>query len=283
MFKIDENDPSRLTAIGSPKKTTGKFPISIAVAAKAQTACVAHTGSVAGISCAKFNTKSGLQGFDAIRPFSLGQSDPPTGPLNSVAQTFFTKDESTLVTTIKGDPTVNNTGFMSTFPVSQGMVSANGSQISPNGTAVLFGAKQIPGTSKVLTTDASFGYTILDLNNLAQPVAKTALSGQSATCWAAISSLTGTGFVTDVGRNSLIEADLSTGSIVDQVFPSNGNPGMIDLVASGSKIYALSPGNGTTPASVAVFDISGGRGSATPIQNFVISGADKNAQGMAVF
>ncbi|KAL9110012.1 MAG: hypothetical protein Q9227_005351 [Pyrenula ochraceoflavens] len=283
MFKINENDPTQLMAVGSAAQTMGDFPVSIAVAKNAQIACVAHTGSNAGVSCSNFDAQTGFCGFDAVRPFALGQTDPPTGPLNDVAHTFFDEKEQNLITTVKGDPTKNNTGFVSTFKVSQGAVDMKGQQTSPNGTAVLFGTKQIPNTNRLLATDASFGFTILDMKNLAQPIAMTAVSGQKATCWATISPATGTGFVTDVGVNSLVEADLKTGGIVKEVQPDNGNPGMIDLVAAGSMVYALSPGNGTTPASIAVFDVSGGPGSAKAIQNFAVQGADKNSQGMAVF
>ena len=56
---------------------------------------------------------------------------------------------------------------------------------------------------------------------------------------------------------------------------------MIDMRAVGDRIYALSPGNGTLPAAVTVFDISSGRGTAKSIQNFPVAGADKNAEGLA--
>lgn len=86
-----------------------------------------------------------------------------------------------------------------------------------------------------------------------------------------------------MGKNTLVEADLNNGSIISKAVPSNGNPGMIDLVAAGNKVYALSPGNGTASASVAVFDVSAGPGKAKAIQNFAVDGADKNSQGMAFF
>ena len=58
---------------------------------------------------------------------------------------------------------------------------------------------------------------------------------------------------------------------------------MIDLQAVGDRIYALSPGNGTVPAALTAFDISGGRGTQHPIQNFEIDFADQNAEGLAVY
>lgn len=87
-------------------------------------------------------------------------------------------------------------------------------------------------------------------------------------------------FVTDVAKNRLIEANLATGAIVSETVPPNDNPGMIDLAVAGNHVYALSPGN---LASVVVFDISGGPGTAKAVQNFAVNGADKSAQGMAFF
>ena len=68
--------------------------------------------------------------------------------------------------------------------------------------------------------------------------------------------------------------------IVKSLNLTNGNPGMIDLEAAGNFIYALSPGNANVSAAVTVFDVSGGRGSATQIQNFNPVGVGANAQGM---
>ena len=283
MFTIDPQHPTTLKMIGQPGATGGDFPTSVAASSILNTACVAHTGAKSGISCAKFDATTGLQAFDALRPFNLGQSNPPTGPLNGIGDTFFDEHSSALITTVKGNPTVNNTGFVSTFPVNNGCVSMQDTRVSPTGTAVLFGTAPIPGTTNLLITDASFGSATLDLHNLSAPIATTNLTDQKATCWAAVSELTGTGFVTDVAVNHLVEVDLDSGAVVKELNSTNGNPGMIDLQTVGHNVFALSPGNGTTPAAVSVFDISGGRGSAKEVQNFAVQGADKNAQGMALF
>jgi hypothetical protein len=179
------------------------------------------------------------------------------------------------------DPAKASPGFVSVFPVQNGQVGTTDTKTTPNGTAVLFGTALIPGTNRVLTTDASFGSATLDLGNLANPVATTPLDGQKATCWATVSRNTGTGFVTDVGVNHLVEVDVQTGELIADAQSQNGNPGMIDLQAAGSKVFALAPGNGTTPAAVTVWDISGGKGSAKEVQNFVVPGADNRAMGMA--
>lgn len=266
-----------------PSATGGDLPTSVAASSTLNTACIAHTGAAAGIACANFDATTGLSAFDALRPFNLGQTNPPTGPFNGIGDTFFNEDSSALITAVKGNPPVNHTGFVSTFPVSNGAVSTQDTQTSPAGTAVLFGTAVIPGTSNVLATDASFGSAVLDLNNLATPLATTKIADQAATCWAAFSPVTGTGFVTEVAVNHLVEVTLASGAIVQELNSTNGNPGMIDLQAAGNNIFALSPGNATIPTAVTVFDLSGGSGNTKEVQNFQVMGGDINAQGMAVF
>jgi len=165
------------------------------------------------------------------------------------------------MTTVKGDPSVNNTGFLSVFPVAQNTVSTQETRSSPAGTAVLFGTALLPN-NKLFVTDASFGTATLSLSssNIATVSASTKIADQVATCWATFSDATGTAFVTDVAVNHLVEVDTTTGQLIKALNLTNGNPGMIDLVSAGYFIYALSPGNATTKSAVTVFDVSGGRG-----------------------
>ena len=125
MFKINPLEPTCLDMIGNPVAIPGEFPVTVAASAKNNLVCAGTTGAQAGISCASFSKSQGIGSMDALRQFDLGQSTPPAGPLNTVSQTFFSNDESMLFTTVKGDPTVNNTGFLSVFNVmSNGMNNA---------------------------------------------------------------------------------------------------------------------------------------------------------------
>ena len=65
--------------------------------------------------------------------------------------------------------------------------------------------------------------------------------------------------MTDVAVNHLVEIDPGSGEIRLSVNLPNANPGMIDLVVAGNMVYALSPGNETTKAAVAVMYVSGGK------------------------
>ncbi|KAL2414167.1 hypothetical protein ABEF95_004076 [Exophiala dermatitidis] len=294
MLSIDPQNPTQLAMVGQPVNLPGEFPNTVTASIRHRLVCVGTTGAANGVSCSRFS-RNGLVGMDNLRSFGLTQSTPPVGPTNSVSQLFFSQDESKLFATVKGDPATGNTGFFSAFPViglgrhQSVSVSVQDVRSSPNGTAVLFGSANIPGTSSIFATDASFGAAILAVDpksGQASLAAKQAIDGQKATCWATISPATSSAFVTDVGVNRLVEMslkDASTLSITD--LSANGDPGLIDLKAAGNFVYALSPGNGTTPASISVLDVSGGQGSAKMIQHFALQGlgAGKNSQGMAVF
>jgi hypothetical protein len=284
MFSIDPADPLKPVLLGQPGASGGDFPTSLAVSTALKMICAAHTGVKAGVSCASFSS-TGLGAFDTLRPFDLGQTDPPPGPLNGIGVSFFLEDSSSVITTVKGDPTANKTGFVSIIPAgADGSISCMDTHVTPNGTAVLFGANQIPGTNQLLISDASFGSITLDLASPDVPLTTTTLADQKATCWAQTSPATGVGLLTDVGVNHLVSVDTSTGSIIQDFESKNGNPGMIDFVAVGSKVYALSPGNGAAVGcNVAVFDVaSADANGISEVQNFGVDGADVNAQGMAV-
>ncbi|KAJ9299575.1 hypothetical protein DTO217A2_8092 [Paecilomyces variotii] len=292
MLSIDAQDPTKLTMVGEPASVPGKFPNTLAASMKNQIVCVGSTGAKAGVSCSSFSQK-GLGKMDGLREFHLGQSTPPVGPTNTVSQVLFSNDESTLLTMVKGDPTVNNTGFVATFPVNQASfrgpasVAMDGTLSSPSGTAVLFGTKPIPGTQTFFATDASFGGTILSLDQKSNQLSlksKQAIGGQKATCWTTISQASKSAFVTDVQVNHIVEMSLDNARIIKEYDTSsvNAGPGFIDLAAAGNFIYALSPGNGTSEAKVVVMDVSRGQGKAKIAQSFGLGalGAGKNSQGM---
>ena len=67
MMAISQNDPTKLTMVGSPVDVPGEFPNTVAASAKNNLACVATTGAVAGISCAPFTADGGLGAMDTIR------------------------------------------------------------------------------------------------------------------------------------------------------------------------------------------------------------------------
>ncbi|KAM0809492.1 hypothetical protein AB5N19_09836 [Seiridium cardinale] len=282
MFAFDERDPAKLTLIGQPALIPGEFPTTVAASNRIDQVCVGCTGAKAGVSCASF-TARGLGAMDSLRPFELDQTTPPVGPTNTVSQVFFSDDHSMLLSTVKGDPASNKTGFLAAFPINGNNVSHDGVMTSPNGTAVLFGSSTIPGSNSIFVTDASFGAAVLsiDTTGIAAVQGKGTIDGQKATCWSTFSSATNTAFVTDVANNRLVEMSTSNASVISQIdLNANGDPGLIDLKAAGRFIYALSPGNGTTQAAVTVVDAISKR----QVQHIQLeqAGLSKNAQGIAV-
>jgi hypothetical protein len=262
MFRIDAADATKLTMVGKPVDTLGEFSMSVTISTKLKQACVANSGAKAGVACFSMCATGLTPLGKTLRPFEINQTTPPSGPLNTVSQVFFNSDSTALMATVKGDPTVNNTGFLSVFPVINGAVSTKETRSSPAGTTVLFGTTLLPN-GELFVTDASFGSATLSLSssNIATVSASTKIADQAATCWAAFSDITGSAFVTDVAVNHLVEVDTQTGELIKEINSTNGNPGMIDLASAGNFIYTLSPGNATVKATITVFEVSGGRGS----------------------
>lgn len=292
MFSIDKTDRTKLKMVGRPVKVPGEFPNTVAASVKNRVVCVGATGATAGVSCASFDPSKGIGAMDELRPFDLGQTTPPVGPTNTVSQVFFSGDESTLYTAVKGDPTKNNTGFLAAFPVDCGgsgamsPVSVEGVRSSPDKTAVLFGSSIIAGSSDIFVTDASFGGAVLSIDDDLKATTKGrgVVAGQMATCWSTISPATKTAFVTDVLVNRLVEMSLKDASILHEIdLSANGQSGMIDLHAVGQMIYALAPGNNKTEPSVVVVNAKthkqvqvmelGSMGVTGRVQGMAVSGA----------
>ncbi|OBT75017.1 hypothetical protein VF21_06325 [Pseudogymnoascus sp. 05NY08] len=292
MFSISAKDPTKLTALGHSASLPGDFPVTVAASAKNNLVCVGTTGAKSGVSCTSFSSH-GLGKMDALRPFGLGQTTPPVGPFNTVSQVFFSSDESVLFTTVKGNPPANNTGFISAFPVNSkspcggaiSTLSTTETRSSPAGTAVLFGSATIPGSTSLFVTDASFGAAVLavDSSDKATLTGKGVIADQAATCWVAISDVTGNAYVTDIAVNHIVEMSTKDASIISSTdLSANGGTGLTDLASGGNFIYALSAGDGKAKATVTVLDVSGGK--VKQIQYFDVSstGAGKNSQGMTL-
>jgi hypothetical protein len=161
MFSIDPKKPTNLKIVGQPVSSLGDFPVSVTISTALKQACVANSGTRAGIACFSMSA-TGLTPLDTtLRTFDLNQTTPPTGPFTTASHVFFNADSSALVTTVKGNPTMNSTGFLSVFPVVNSRVSTQETRSSPAGTAVLFGAALLPNSSEIFVTDASFGSATL--------------------------------------------------------------------------------------------------------------------------
>ncbi|KAI9757996.1 MAG: hypothetical protein M4579_003232 [Chaenotheca gracillima] len=283
LFSIDSRDATRLRLIGRPVDTMGDFPVSVAVSETLKTACVANSGAKSGIACFSMSSRRGLRPLDKkLRSIPLNQSTPPSGPPSTISDTFFSSDSSYLFATVKGDGANNtsNPGFLSVFPVKDGKVSRKETRSSPPGTTTLFGSVPLPnsrrddGSSGIFISDPGFGGLTVSVSKehrrgdpSVSTLATSRVDGQKASCWSTYSDKTGTAFLGDAGLNRLVEIDTASGAIVSETSPSNGNPGMLDLVAGGNYLYGLSAG-APGGAAIAVFDVGGGKGKVRAIQNF---------------
>ncbi|KAL8954487.1 MAG: hypothetical protein Q9183_007093 [Haloplaca sp. 2 TL-2023] len=282
LMAIDSTDPCKLSLIGQPVDTMGEFPVTAAISPRDNIACVGNGGARAGIACFSIDRKRGLKPI-MTKPidFPLNQTTPAVGPFNTVSHVFFSENGSKLITTVKGDPAVNNVGFLSVLPIYRGRPGPYDTRSCPAGTAILFGSAIIPGTNKILATDVTIGAATIAINGgIGTTVAIADIANQDRTCWVVISPYTKTGFLTDLTRNSIVEVEPLTEEVKQITYLPNDAPGMIDLTAAGKLLYVLSPGNGTTKPAVVVVDVS--ERPAKQVQLFEPEGVAKSAQGMAM-
>ncbi|KAL3482659.1 hypothetical protein BJX62DRAFT_250661 [Aspergillus germanicus] len=286
-LKVNRHTPSKLTLVDTAK-IPGEFPNSVAATSKGNLVCVGATGAEAGVSCTTYS-ETGLEEFDALRPFDLNQTTPAAGPPNTLSHVLFNTESTALYALVKGNGSPENPGFISVFPVKYGCkpetaayVSREDIRSSPAGTGLLFGAAIVPSSGLLFATDPGFGVSILEVH----PETYTAVSrgnveipGQSATCWAAYSPKSSSVFVTDVLVNRLVEVDAVDGEILSMANLPSDDPGLVDLWVVDRFVYALSPGNGTTDAAVVVYDFEGEE----LVQRVSLKhlGAGRSAMGMA--
>lgn len=274
LFRISPKNPAELTLIGTPQSTGGEFPISVAYSAALKTACVVNGGAADGVACFSVSNK-GLRALDASpRPLGLGQTTPAVGPPNTASDISFNRDSTALMVTVKGNPAVNNTGFVAVYPVSShGAVSRHPVKSSPPGTVLPFGIASV-GTSSIVIADPAIGAALLLVDPSTFSTSTTALIpvvNQTAICWSAYSPVTRMAYLADAGVNRIVAVNAQTGAIAAQTPLANGNRGMFDIVASGAFLYALAPTANTT--HVVVMDIGAvGSGAVRELQNFEVVG-----------
>jgi len=252
-FKINPASPTKLHLFSNPISTIGDFPVSIGVSKRLSLVCVATTGIQNGLACYNFDEKEGLSPDGlGIRPFGLNQFNPPIFEGDGASDVFFSEDDQLLFVTVKGN-IVNDKGFLSVYPVIYGSVAAEDIRSSPDGTNLLFGAFQIPGTNKLFVSDSKFGTVILKIEHdyESKTIAKTIIPpGTAGSCWAKYSPVTKSAWVTNPVVNNLVELDVETNAIISQNnITINKTPGMLDLVVPGNFLYVLGAATGSDESS----------------------------------
>ncbi|CAG7851977.1 SubName: Full=Uncharacterized protein {ECO:0000313/EMBL:CCA66684.1} [Serendipita indica DSM 11827] len=300
MFRIDPNDPTRLTMVGNPVSSGGDFPVSIAVSEAKNMVCVLNGGEVNGVNCFKPDPQVGLLPIQGTRrSLNISQSTPPTGPAGTVSDILFSADSSKLLATVKGTPP--NPGFLAAWSISNdGSLSKDFVSSTPaTGGLLPFSATPIKDKNALLVTDPGAGFSVYDLSGLSVEQNKPASSsiipvqGQKAVCWSAFSPKTGNYYLTDIGTSTVTEASVDgnlKGAVVKQ-YPLAANSSTIDVaiasLSSNDFLYVLS----ASAKSIDVLALNA-PANARPIQTLKFESALKSkgitvdgnrVQGMAVF
>ncbi|KAK3372025.1 hypothetical protein B0H63DRAFT_401108 [Podospora didyma] len=295
MLSIDKSNPLSLKKVGAPWKLPGEFPNTVTASKKHRMVCVGMTGSKAGIACAPYSPESGIGRMDGNnwREFKLDQKTPPVGPGNTVSQVFFSGDESQLYATVKGRPEEQKKGWFSAYDIKRNETNAwlgdEEHRSAPDGTAELFGSAVIPGSRDVLVADSSFGIAVLgmdDKSKKAYAKHKLPVKDQKATCKAAISPVTKSAWVSDAGRNRLVEVSYQNDDVkvVSEIELSgngwDGKSGLGDLKAGGEYVYALGAGTG---AEVGITIVHAPSKKQVQYADLRGVGAGKSSMGMALW
>jgi hypothetical protein len=217
-----------LTPLGAPVGSGGEFPMSVAFNKAGDTLCALNGGAINGVQCYSIDQQLGLvPKANTQRSLGLNQTTPATGPAGSASHLIFSEDQNTVFAAVKGNPDVNQTGFIAAWNIqSDGSLSENFTQLnSPNGGGLPFSLANIQGgNGSLFVTDAAVGADIIDLSQGVDAAVQDAkksttvpVDGQGAVFWNAFSSKTGTFFVTDIKTALVTEMSVDgnlAGSVV---------------------------------------------------------------------
>ncbi|KAM0354900.1 hypothetical protein ACHAPU_000737 [Fusarium lateritium] len=246
-FTIPHDDPSHPVLLGQPADTVGTTPNTVAYSPKNEIACVVNTGSRPGVQCFTVSDR-GLKPTGGLKPLPIqNQTNPITGPPNTVSDILFNPSESALFVTIKGDGMSD--GYVYAYEVCGGTVSDEAVVSRPMNLPVAFGMAFYSDDSAVITTPAYGGAFVSitdDLNVVTE--ANVNVTGQVATCWA--TGYKDSVFLLDAGVATITALNAKTKE-VDYTLPGyEMGKGNFDAIVRGSKLYVLQ----AAPA-IATFDL----------------------------
>jgi hypothetical protein len=295
LFSIDSEDPTQLNLLGKPTNTMGQFPVAVAFSDIHDTACVVNSGGQANIACFSVSKKGLTPLANTVRPLGVNQTNPPTGPANTVSDILFNQDRSQLLVSVKGDPK-GAPGFIANFAVTGDCpftLAASALKSTPEKGVLPFSMSLVGKHGDIiLDTDAGFGVSVSKFNAKTGAITSSsslAINNQTATCWSSFSPRTGSFYLSDVGNARISEVEVNRdGPTVNLVATHllTGIGGRIDSIVastrSGDFLYVL----GAKAGIVNVVKLLG-RGKAQEVQVLdVKSGVPDlpiSVQGMAVF
>ncbi|KAM0193769.1 hypothetical protein ACHAPI_007419 [Fusarium lateritium] len=249
-FHIPKDDPVHPVLLGKPADTVGTTPNTVAYSPKNKIACVANTGTNPGVQCFTVSRKNGLKPMGSLKPLPVqGQTNPITGPPNTVSNILFNPSETALFVTLKGDGMSD--GYVYAYKVNDGTVSDEAVASRPANLPVAFGMSFYSDDAAVIVTPA-YGAAFVSINENFNVVTEynITIPGQMATCWSVASKDSDSVYLLDTGVPSITSLKTETMAIGDTLPGYEMGMGNFDGAIAGSKLYALQ----AAPA-IAVFDL----------------------------
>ncbi|PPR05312.1 hypothetical protein CVT26_011571 [Gymnopilus dilepis] len=243
LFKINSQDPTKLTLVGKPVSSGGQFPSSVTINKKGTVACVLNGGVVNGVSCFDIHPTGLVPKPNTQRFFKdITQTTPPVGPLGTVSTLIFSDDEKALLCLVKAVDG-NTNGYLAAWAINpDGSLSNDYVKSYPsNGGSVPFALEHIPNSSAYIAVDPSIGFVTFDFKNSSSLAATTAVTtpipNQILNCWVSYSPKSGNFYITDPAL-----------SLVNEVhYDANLNPTLV-------KQYQQLPTSDTLDSNVAVIN-----------------------------
>ncbi|KAI7362386.1 hypothetical protein KC354_g7318 [Hortaea werneckii] len=256
MFRIDPEDPTKLTMVGSPAPTMGEVPVLVDYSDELHTACVLNSGSKPGVSCFYADPWKGLVPQGSLRSlgYDFNQTTPPTAPAGTASQVIFDPNSAALFAILKGysgPPAIP--GSVVAYRTEYGMVSEEPVRTQISDIIVDFGSVFLD-ESRLFMTDVSFGAAIVDVDYetlTLQEETHIVIEGQKAICWSAFDPSLNTAYAPDAGQPVVYTVDATSGMLTGSIAADNRTQGLFDsAIGSRGLMYSLAASNGLN-----VFDL----------------------------
>ncbi|KAH6954675.1 hypothetical protein DER45DRAFT_570861 [Fusarium avenaceum] len=249
-FHIPKHDPVHPILLGKPADTVGTTPSTVAYSPKNKIACVANTGTNPGVQCFTLSRKGGLKPMGGLKPLPIqGQTNPITGPPNTVSDILFNPSETALFVTIKGDGMSD--GYVYAYKVHGGTVSEEAVVSRPINLPVAFGMSFYSDDAAVIVTPA-YGAAFVSITDSLNVVTghNITIPSQVAICWSVASADSSSVYLLDAGVANITSLNTETMAIENTLPGFEMGMGNFDGIIAGSKLYVLQ----AAPA-IATFDL----------------------------
>ncbi|KAH7245501.1 hypothetical protein BKA59DRAFT_544757 [Fusarium tricinctum] len=249
-FHIPKHDPVHPILLGKPADTVGTTPSTVAYSRKNNIACVANTGVNPGVQCFTVSRRHGLKPVGSLKPLPVqAQTNPITGPPNTVSDILFNPSETALFVTIKGDGLSD--GYVYAYKVNDGTVSEEVVVSRPINLPVAFGMSFYSDDAAVIVTPA-YGAAFVSITEGLNVVTEYNITvpGQVATCWSVASEDSSSVYLLDAGVANITSLNTETMAIENTLSGYEMGMGNFDGIIAGSKLYVLQ-----AAPSIATFDL----------------------------